>query len=335
MRNKNTNFFNHYYLIVLFLVLFFPFYLAEASLSCSVTAAGSCAGTVLLRMSGSTSAQAELPSQSTAAYNNNVVCCTGVIGLGNACSGNYGVIARLSGSTGTNAHVEQNSQTNVNYNNEKACLSTPFAGDEITIGYQASNCTGYDTTLFSMDKYPTNSMVGIPTAYNNKVCAKVFSQSISFNLSAASVGFGDLTPTGIRYATADGVGSATETESYHLSASTNAPSGYVVMLEGNAPTHNAQIITPIGSTPIIPTPGSKAFGLRAIASGGSGVVAAPYNAAGFAYNATGNNFTTLASASSGDGNITSYSIHTVATIDSLLDAGTYSTNLTYIVVGNF
>jgi hypothetical protein len=286
-------------------------------------------------MSGSLNAHAELPNLSTPIYDNNVVCCTGVTGLGNSCSGNYGVTARLSGTTGTNSHVEENSQTNTNYNNEQACLSSVFAGDEIKIGYQPNNCAGYNTTLFSMSNVPTNSTIGAPTAYNNKVCANIFSQSISFNLSSASAGFGNLTSTGLRYATADGVGSATETESYHIDVSTNAPSGYIVSLEGGSLKNGGNVIAPIGGTNITPTAGTNAFGIRAVATGGSGTVSSPYNGSGFAYNATTNTFSTLASDGAGDGADTTYSIHSVATIDSLLNPGTYSTNITYIVTGNF
>ena len=141
-------------LYVLILIVFiFPISYIYAALSCSITTAGSCSGTVLLRMSGSTNAHAELPSQSTSAYNNNVVCCSGVTGLGNSCAAsNKGIIAKLSGVT--NAHVEQNTQSNYGQN---ACLSSSFAGDVISLGYQASNCTGYDTTLFSMEKTPVRS----------------------------------------------------------------------------------------------------------------------------------------------------------------------------------
>ncbi len=316
-------------------MIFIPISYIYASLSCSVTTSASCSGTVLLRMSGSSNAQAEIPSQTTPSYDGNVICCTGVIGLGNSCSGNYEVIARLSGLTGTNSHVEQNNQSNTNYNNTKACISSSFAGDVITVGYQPNDCTGYDTTLFSMGKTPTNSQVGNTLAYNNKVCAKVYSQSISFSLSSSSSGFGNLNSSGLRYATPDSLGSSSETESYSLVVSTNAPNGYVVMLKGDAPTYNAKTINPIGNTPLIPVPGSKAFGIRALASGGSGVVSSPYNSSGFAYDATSSNFTTLASSSSGDGSSTTYSVHSVVTIDSLLDPGNYSTSLTYVVTGNF
>lgn len=335
-KKKQINLKNNY--IVKFLAVFIwcsfflsPIYSASAALSCSVTTSASCTGVVLLRMSGSANAHAELPSQSTTVYNDNVVCCSGVTGLSNSCSNNNkAIFAKLSAVT--NAHVEQNTQINYSQN---ACLSSTYAGDEITVGYQSSNCTGYDTTLFSMSNTPTNSQVGGPSTYTNKVCAKIFSQSITFNISNTSVGFGTLSPTGLRYATSDGSGSSSEVEAYNLSVSTNAPSGYIVMLEGGAPAYNSNTIDPIGGTNLTPSPGSNAFGIRAVASGGVGSVVSPYDGSGFAYDASSGSFDTLAQAISGDGNNTTYSIRSVATIDSLLDPGSYSTNLTYIVTANF
>ncbi|MBI3573367.1 MAG: hypothetical protein HY092_04165 [Candidatus Kerfeldbacteria bacterium] len=133
------------------------------TLSCSVTTAAACTGTVIYRMSGSSNAHAELPSQSTAAYASNVVCCTGVSGLGTACSGTFATALKLSGVT--NAHSQQNSLSN--YANS-ACISVP-SGGSVSIGYQASNCTGFDTTLGSMAA-TTNAHVGNGAAYTTKIC---------------------------------------------------------------------------------------------------------------------------------------------------------------------
>jgi hypothetical protein len=313
-------------------VIFVHTSVAYATLSCTVTTAASCTDTVLLRMSGPVNAHAELPSQSTATYDNDVVCCSGVVGLGNSCSGNYSPFIKLSGVSGTNSHVEQVSQPNYSIN---ACISSSYAGDVITTGYQNGNCNGYDTTLFSMASTPTNSHVGSPTAYPDKVCAKIVPQSITFNISNNSVGFGNLTPSGLRYATSDGLGSSTDSVSYTVDISTNAASGYGLYVRGDPPKNGSKVITAIGSTNTIPSAGSKAFGIRVDASGGIGVVAAPYYGTGFAFDATNANVSTVANAVSGDGVNTTYSVHTVATIDSLLDPGEYSTNLTYLVTANF
>lgn len=130
------------------------------TLSCSVTTSCS-SGVVIWRMSGTSNAHAELPSQSNYSH---LVCCSGVTGLGNTCSGTYATALKLSGST--NAHSEQSSQNN--YANS-ACISVP-SGGSVTVAYQANNCTGYDTTLGSMSGI-TNAHVGDGTAYTIKICA--------------------------------------------------------------------------------------------------------------------------------------------------------------------
>lgn len=134
------------------------------TLSCSVTTAAGCSDTVIYRMSDAANAQAELPSQTTSAYDNNVVCCTGIVGLSNACAGTYATALKLSSTT--NAHAEQNDQTN--YANS-VCLSVP-SGGSVSVGYQSSSCTGFDATLGSMSGV-TNAHVGDNDAYTTKICA--------------------------------------------------------------------------------------------------------------------------------------------------------------------
>ena len=156
-----------------------------------ITTAAACTGTVIYRMSGASNAHAELASQATAAYDSNVVCCSGVTGLGNACSGTFATALKLSGVT--NAHSEQNSQANYANN---ACIQAP-SGGTVSIGYQATNCTGFDTTLGSMTG-TTNAHTGDGTAYTTKICgtAAVGSQSLTFSISDNTIGFGTLVSGG-------------------------------------------------------------------------------------------------------------------------------------------
>jgi len=133
-------------------------------LACSVTTSAACTGTVIYRMSGASNAHAELRDQTTAAYDNNVVCCTGPSGFGTSCTG--ATVLKLSGAT--NAHAEQNSQSN--YANS-VCISAP-SGGSVSVGYQASNCNTFDTTLGSMSG-TTNAHVGDGTAYTTKICGTV------------------------------------------------------------------------------------------------------------------------------------------------------------------
>lgn len=163
---KKIRIFLEIFCLALFFALTFSSSAQASTLSCSLTTAASCSGTVVLRLSGATNAHAELSSQTTANYASNVICCTGITGLGTSCSGNYANIIKLSGVT--NGHVEQNTQTNYANN---ACLSV--TAGTVTIGYQANDCTGYDTIVASMQKI-TNSHAGGPAAYSEyKICAKI------------------------------------------------------------------------------------------------------------------------------------------------------------------
>lgn len=303
---------------------------AYAALSCSITTAGACGGTIMLRMSGATNAHSELPGQSTAGYANNVVCCSGPAGLGNSCSGNYQTIVKLSGVT--NASVEKSTESNYG---QSACLSSSSPGDVITLGYQSTNCTGYETTLFSMSSMTTNSHVGAPADYTNKVCGKVVAQSITFSIDNNAISFGAVTSATTKYANTS-TGSGSDVTAFNLAVNTNASGGYTVYMQGDPPKKGANTITAIGGVAITPTVGTKAFGIRAVATGGSGASVAPYDdAVKFAYDATSTTSTTIGNAVTGDGVTTTYAVHAVATIDSLLDSGDYTTNITYLVTGNF
>lgn len=157
---------SYFYIFFLVAVLVLP-RATYAALSSTVST--SCvSGVVVFRMSSTTNAHVELPSQSNYPQ---LVCASGVDGLSNGCSGNFKVVAKLSGET--NAHVEQNDQSNYSNN---ACLSVP-AGGSISIGYQDNNCSGFDTTLASMipvtpSDWPfSNAHVGDANAYTRKICA--------------------------------------------------------------------------------------------------------------------------------------------------------------------
>lgn len=184
------------YLILFLLISVFTAKSAYAgALSCSITTGTLCVSpaVVIYRMSSSSNAHAELPSQSTANYNSSVVCCTGVSGLSNACTGvtvppSSAVVLRLSGAT--NAHTEEN--TNSNYTGNNACISVPV-GSSITVGYAngtagvtGTTCTGagYDTTLGSISS-STNSHVGDPTVYARKICATSSNPPVSGILTSS------------------------------------------------------------------------------------------------------------------------------------------------------
>src|SRR3989344_1816182 len=175
----NKNAVIYFILPVLFFGVFFARLVNAGTLSCSVTTAAACTGTVIWRMSGATNAHAELPSQSTAAYANNVVCCSGVTGLGNSCSGIFATVLKLSGTT--NAHVQQTGSYA-----QSACIQAP-SGGSVSIGYQSTNCSGFDTTLASMSG-ASNTHVGNTTAYTTKICATAAAAAPVYSVSITSSG---------------------------------------------------------------------------------------------------------------------------------------------------
>lgn len=145
---------------------FFLIKTVNAALTCAVTATCNAPDAVVFRMSGATNAHAERPSQTTAAYNNNLVCCTET-GIGNDCaSSTKAVVLRLSGAT--NAHAEQSGQANANYNGNDVCLSVPSGN--VSVAYRDTNCAAGEIIVASMSG-ATNAHVGDSAAYTTKICA--------------------------------------------------------------------------------------------------------------------------------------------------------------------
>lgn len=316
-------------------VVFFGVSKAVAgTLSCTV--ATSCpSGTIIYRMSSTTNAHAELASQSNYPQ---MVCCSGVSGLSNSCSGTYEAVLKLSGTT--NAHVEQNSLSN--YANS-ACLSTP-SGGTVSVGYQAVTCATpvlYDTTLGSLSSLvdTSNVHVGDSSAYTMKVCASAtgVSQSLTFSLSDNTIGFGSLGAGGARYATGDTNGSGTDSADAHtISAATNASSGYTITLNGSTLTCGAcggATVTAIGATAAASDPGNEQFGMRAVVNSGTGAVSNPYNSADWALD-TGT-FPDVVASGAGDGSTTQYGLRYIGNISANTETGSYSSVLTYTVTATF
>lgn len=304
---------------------------AFAALSCSITTAALCTtpAVVVVRMGASTNTHAELPGQANAAYASNVVCCTGVTSLSNSCTG-FTVATVMNLAAVTNSHAQEN--IFATYTNP-VCISAP-AGT-LSVGYSSTACSGYDTTLAALSA-TNNAHIGSPASYpSNAICAKYLpSQALSYSLSATSVGFGNLASASARYATTGG-GVSTPTVAHTITVSTNASSGYSVTVQGATLTSGANTITAIGGTNTASAPGTSQFGINLSASGGSGGVVAPYAGSGFAYAANASTPSRVASAPSGDGVNTVYSVEYLANILGSTSSSSYSSTLTYSVTANF
>ncbi len=300
-----------------------------AAFSCSVSTTCNSPDVVLFKISDTANAHAELPAQSN--YTN-LVCCTGVTGLGNSCSGNYAVVAKLSAVT--NAHVQRSSLSDYANN---ACLSA--SSGDITVAYQDTNCSGYDTTVASMSD-TTNAHVGDGSAYTKKICASLAQTSITFDVSDAAIGFGTLTTANARWATGDSVGSSSDASAHTLAITTGAAGGYSLTYMGGLPTSGANNIDAANITNDADgAPGvTEAFGLGFSTDGSSTITS------GYDHNATAGNrdwkfvantTTEIASKATAVASTETISAYYIANITAVTPGGNYANTVTYILTGNF
>jgi hypothetical protein len=172
------------------------------------------------------------------------------------------------------------------------------------------------------------------------VVSAVVPQSLSFSISSNSINFGDLNSASAKYASStNSTGSTVDTTAHTLTVSTNAPSGYTITLQGQTLTSQQNIantINAIGASPTTSATGTEQFGIYATKVGGvNGTIATPYaTASSFGFTSTATTSATFASGSSSTGPEV-YSLHYLANIAALTEAGTYSANLVYVGTANF
>ena len=197
----------------LVLVLFFAiiYQVAFAGvLSCSITT--SCpSGTVIYKMASTTNSHVGLPNYSSYP---NLVCCTGVTGLSNSCSGNYVTVLKLASTT--NSHAGENGVSSYSSSNN-ACMSVP-SGATISAGYTSSgtcSAAGYNTTLGSMTS-SNNSHVGSPNNYTIKICASAADPSLTFVTDSPTESFGTITPGSLAATTSILSAATTNTDGFNI-----------------------------------------------------------------------------------------------------------------------
>lgn len=183
-----------------------------------------------------------------------------------------------------------------------------------------------------------NDAFGNVIATSSEVLATPVQPVVTFTISTNSVYMGSLSTGATKYASSTNVlGDTSEVEAHNVKASTNAASGYTVYVRGNTLTASGYptiTITALASN-TAPSTGQEQFGMRAVASGGSGSVNSLYGGSGFAFAATSASSSIVASAASGDNATTTYSIRYMANISPLTEAGTYQGALVYTMTANF
>ncbi len=204
---------------------------------------------------------------------------------------------------------------------------------------QITNGSAGTTTLAISGTFTDTGTISTPIIADDVVnITATVNQTISFVVNDNTIGFGTLTTSNARYATADTNGSASDSVAHTLAVGTNAANGYTINVQGATLTSGSNTITAIGATSAASSAGSEQFGIYATKSGGvNGTITARYgddSTPGFAYNATASTSDTLATGTSATATET-YSIHYIANIAALTEAGSYSTNITYVGTGNF
>ncbi len=165
-------------------------------------------------------------------------------------------------------------------------------------------------------------------------------QALTFSISSNTINFGNLGSGAPKYASStSAAGSASDVVAHTLAVSTNAPSGYTITVQGQTLTSQqnaANTINAIGVTPAVSAIGTEQFGIYATKAGGvNGTIDPTYaTASSFGYDATATTSATFASGTTPT-NTETYSLHYLANIAALTEAGTYSANLVYVGTSNF
>ena len=161
-------------------------------------------------------------------------------------------------------------------------------------------------------------------------------RTVSFDISDTTIGFGPLTTSNARYATGDTSGSDTEVTAHTLTASSSAAGGYTITVEGPTLTSAGGTIDAIGGTNTASSAGTEQFGIKATVAGISyyDEVDATYTGSGYGYDGT-SSASTFATQSQGDGFTSTYSVQYIANMATGTETGAYSTDLNYIMTGNF
>lgn len=159
--------------------------------------------------------------------------------------------------------------------------------------------------------------------------------NITFSISDSAVQFGTLSSVIARYATTSG-GSSSNSVAHSMTASSNAPSGYTISYEGPTLTSGGNTIAPATITnSATGTAGTAQFALSLSSSGGATITSA-YNQSSGSGNWKFVANTTEPIASTGGLTASeTFSTRYITNIAPSTPAGNYSTNLVYVITGNF
>ena len=182
---------------------------------------------------------------------------------------------------------------------------------------------------------------------NNAACWTFGVPYLNFSLSNNAVDFGNLPLGTVRYATSSAGGSGLDTVAQTINVSTSGTGGFNLYVQGSTPSNGVHAMHAIGclNTTVFTT--TEQFGLRLDTTGpgkvaGDSSLTASFpgqcdyggSGAGFAYN--GVSAPSLVGAYLGSSPATTvYNVHYLAYSVGSTSTGSYTTSLTYTVLGNF
>ncbi len=210
-------------------------------------------------------------------------------------------------------------------------ISNGSADDDDTV---AVSGTFGDTGTMAIDII-TNDQVVITATVN---------PTITFTVDDNAIGFGTLTSTTGRWATADASGAdasaTTPTAANSFTIATNAASGYSITYNGATLTSGANTIDALDGSPAAVdedsdgTPGQEEFGLS-VSTNGNATIATGYQRDSVAdFKFIESTATTIVSETVPTATET-LSISYLANIAGSTEPGSYTTTITYIATGNF
>jgi hypothetical protein len=215
------------------------------------------------------------------------------------------------------------------------------AGNKVILTYDSTNSTNPSSATnysISLNVNGDTGTITVPIITNSQVAVTAtVAQTLSFSISANSIGFGTLSTGSSTYANTASTGTGTETAAHTIAASTNGTSGYTIALSGDTLKSGSNSITALGASPTALAAGTSQFGIRATASGGSGAVSSPYNgsAGNYGFGASPPLVNATFATASGATATTTYSNFYGANISATTPAGSYSTSLTFTATANF
>lgn len=166
-------------------------------------------------------------------------------------------------------------------------------------------------------------------------------ESFTFSISSNAINFGNLSSSFPKYASSTNAsGDTSDTVAHTLSISTNATAGYTITVQGPTLTSQqraADTISQIGDIPAVSSAGSEQFGIYATKTGGvNGIIDSTFaTPSSFGYDATATTSTMFATGANPTGTDEIYSLHYIANIAVLTEAGVYSTGLVYVGTSNY